>query len=49
MLGHRSIRTTQIYAKITQSKVSNNMKVLKDTLSIITQAKKEMPKQKAEI
>lgn len=25
MLGHNSIRTTQIYAKITQKKVSNNM------------------------
>ena len=28
MLGHNSIRTTQIYAKITQKKVSNNMKDL---------------------
>lgn len=25
MLGHRSIRTTQVYAKVTQRKVSNNM------------------------
>jgi integrase len=29
MLGHRSIRTTQIYAKITQKKISNNMNELK--------------------
>ncbi|MBC7485860.1 MAG: tyrosine-type recombinase/integrase [Cytophagaceae bacterium] len=28
MLGHKSIKTTQIYAKITQRKVSNNMKDL---------------------
>lgn len=27
MLGHKSIRTTQIYAKITQRKISNNMHV----------------------
>lgn len=30
MLGHRSIRTTLIYAKVTQRKVSNNMKDLKN-------------------
>jgi len=29
MLGHKSIRTTQIYAKIVAMKVSNDMKVLK--------------------
>jgi site-specific recombinase XerD len=28
MLGHKSIKTTQIYARITQRKVSNNMKDL---------------------
>jgi len=32
MLGHRSLRTTQIYAKITQRKVSNNMQLLKNKL-----------------
>jgi site-specific recombinase XerD len=32
MLGHKSIRTTQIYAKVTQRKVSNNMKDLKNKL-----------------
>lgn len=30
MLGHKSIRTTQIYAKIVASKVANDMKVLRD-------------------
>jgi len=33
MLGHKSIRTTQIYAKVVQKKVSNNMKELRDKLS----------------
>jgi site-specific recombinase XerD len=28
MLGHKSIRTTQIYAKVTHRKISNNMKEL---------------------
>lgn len=32
LLGHKSIRTTQIYAKITQHKISNNMRVLKNRL-----------------
>ena len=32
MLGHRSIRTTQIYAKVTQKKISNNMNELKRKL-----------------
>jgi len=32
MLGHKSIKTTQIYARITQKKVSNNMKMLKSKL-----------------
>lgn len=30
MLGHKSIRTTQIYAKIVASKVANDMRVLRD-------------------
>ena len=34
MLGHRSIKTTQLYAKVTQKKISNNMKALKDKLEI---------------
>ena len=32
MLGHRTIKTTQIYAKFTQRKLSNNMKDLKKRL-----------------
>lgn len=32
MLGHKDIRTTQIYAKITKRKMSNNMKALQDKL-----------------
>ncbi|PKR79450.1 integrase [Brumimicrobium salinarum] len=33
MLGHSSIRTTQIYAKVVESKVSEDMKSLKNILS----------------
>jgi site-specific recombinase XerD len=33
MLGHNSIRTTQIYAKVTDVKVSNNMKDVKDRIA----------------
>jgi integrase len=32
MLGHRSIRTTQIYAKITKKKISNDMSALRKKL-----------------
>ncbi|RYY14117.1 MAG: hypothetical protein EOO04_30750 [Chitinophagaceae bacterium] len=32
MLGHKDIRTTQIYAKMTKRKISNNMKALHDKL-----------------
>lgn len=32
LLGHKSIRTTQIYAKITQRKISNNMRSLRQRL-----------------
>ncbi len=32
MLGHRSIKTTQLYAKVTQRKISNNMNELKGKL-----------------
>ena len=35
LLGHRSIRTTGIYAKASQKKVSQNMKVLKEKLAEI--------------
>lgn len=35
MLGHKSIRTTQIYAKVVDKKISNDMSELKDKLSNI--------------
>ncbi|MFB6456785.1 tyrosine-type recombinase/integrase [Chitinophaga sp. Hz27] len=34
MLGHKCICTTQIYAKITQQKVSNNMRALRERLAV---------------
>jgi integrase len=34
LLGHTDIRTTQIYGKIVQKKISNDMKKLKDKLSL---------------
>lgn len=34
MLGHKSIKTTQIYAKIVASKVSQDMKALKEILKL---------------
>lgn len=36
MLGHRSIRTTQIYSKVVDAKISEDMKLLRDRLSIVT-------------
>jgi site-specific recombinase XerD len=30
MLGHKSLKTTQLYAKIVNKKMSEDMKVLKD-------------------
>jgi integrase len=38
MLGHTSIRTTQIYAKVVEKKVSNDMKALLTKLDDIRQA-----------
>jgi site-specific recombinase XerD len=32
MLGHKNLRTTQIYAKVVQEKVSYDMKALKEKL-----------------
>ncbi|MGL1885471.1 MAG: site-specific integrase [Reichenbachiella sp.] len=32
MLGHKNMRTTQIYAKVVEKKVSNDMKALKEVL-----------------
>ena len=34
MLGHKSIRTTQIYSKVVELKVSNDMAELKKKLAI---------------
>jgi site-specific recombinase XerD len=33
MLGHKNFRTTQIYAKVVQEKISRDMKSLKEKLS----------------
>jgi site-specific recombinase XerD len=33
MLGHKNMRTTQIYAKVVESKVSDDMKALKEKLA----------------
>ena len=35
MLGHKSIKTTQLYAKVTQRKMSNNMNELKEKLRLL--------------
>lgn len=42
MLGHRSIRTTQIYAKVLDKKVSDDMRALKEKFSIIPNANKSI-------
>ncbi|WP_206197517.1 hypothetical protein [Terrimonas sp.] len=34
MLGHKSIKTTQHYAKVLDKKVSSDMQLLKERLSI---------------
>lgn len=44
MMGHRSIRTTQIYAEITGQKVSQDMEKLADSLNnIFSMAEEEQP------
>ncbi len=35
MLGHTSIRTTQIYARITDSKIGNDMQELSEKLKVM--------------
>jgi site-specific recombinase XerD len=35
MLGHKSIRTTQHYAKVLDKKVSSDMQLLKEKLSVV--------------
>lgn len=37
MLGHKSLRSTQVYAKIAQKKLSNDMKALRERLSKVSQ------------
>ena len=34
MLGHKNFKTTQIYAKVVQEKISNDMKKLQSLLSV---------------
>jgi site-specific recombinase XerD len=41
MLGHSDLRTIQIYAKVVEKKVSEDMKALKEKLNLRQQA---MPK-----
>jgi site-specific recombinase XerD len=41
MLGHNSIRTTQIYAKVVEKKVSEDMKALKERLKGIQDKQKQ--------
>ena len=41
MLGHNSIRTTQRYAKVTKRKLTNNMQVLRDKLSVPIQVQEK--------
>jgi integrase/recombinase XerD len=41
LLGHTDIRTTQIYGKIVQKKVSRDMQALKSKISRTTEKGKE--------
>ncbi|OFX18533.1 MAG: hypothetical protein A2033_02400 [Bacteroidetes bacterium GWA2_31_9] len=41
MLGHKSIKTTQIYSKVVEQKVSNDMKILREKLLKIDSGKNE--------
>lgn len=40
MLGHKSIKTTQHYAKVLDKKVSNDMALLKEKMGVKIQAAK---------
>jgi site-specific recombinase XerD len=42
MLGHSSIKTTQIYSKVVDTKISNDMKALKEKLNPVQKVKKVM-------
>jgi site-specific recombinase XerD len=41
MLGHKNIRTTQIYAKVSEQKVSNDMLKLKEKFTSHDKAKRK--------
>lgn len=41
MLGHKNIKTTQIYAKVVEKKVSEDMKLLKEKLAVLNTLKVE--------
>ena len=40
MLGHKSIRTTQHYAKVLDKKVSNDMALLKEKMNLVNSTAK---------
>lgn len=42
MLGHSSIKTTQIYSKVVDTKISNDMKALKEKINPVQKIKKVM-------
>jgi site-specific recombinase XerD len=48
MLGHKSLRTTQIYAKILDNKVSDDMKALREKLGGDSASKRSFPYSKAQ-
>src|SRR5690606_34378689 len=41
LLGHCSIKTTQIYAKVIEQKVSDDMKLLRDKLKVEKNSKRK--------
>ena len=47
MLGHKSLRTTQHYAKILDKKVSDDMQQLRDKFQIKSTSKAQKPKRKS--
>ena len=46
MLGHTSIKSTQIYSKVVDRKVSDDMKMLKEKMSKIQNVEKNVEKSK---
>lgn len=47
MLGHKSLKTTQIYAKIIDRKVSDDMKILKEKFNHVSSVKSQISLKKA--